>query len=74
MKRNPPSQAVEAALETMAEELHRLYPHLYVQVHRPGRDVPPGAVQLPAVPPVDREPVLDRPALDRWRDDDTLDQ
>jgi hypothetical protein len=70
----PPRGAVEAALETMAEELHRLYPHLNVQVHRSGRYVPPGALELAAVPPVDGEPILDRPARDRRRDDDPLDQ
>jgi hypothetical protein len=70
----PPREAVEAALETMAEELHRLYPHLDVQVHRPGQDAPPGALELPAVPPVDGEPILDRPARNRRRDDDSLDQ
>jgi hypothetical protein len=70
----PSEQVIQAALETMAEELHRLYPHLNVQVHRPGQDAPPGALQLAAVPPDDGEAILDRPARDRRRDDDPLDQ
>jgi hypothetical protein len=74
VKRKPSRKAVEAALETMAEELRRLYPHLDVQVHRPGQPSPPGAVQLPAVPEVDGEAVDDGPARNRRRDDDPLDQ
>jgi hypothetical protein len=71
---DPSAEAVEAALQTMAEELHRLYPHLEVQVLRPGQKLPPGATELPAVPPVDAEPVGDLPARDRRGDDDPLDQ
>jgi hypothetical protein len=70
----PPAQAVEAALATMAEELRRLYPRLDVQVHRPGQEVPAGARRLPAVSPVDVEAVGDRPTGKRRADDDPLDE
>jgi hypothetical protein len=69
-----PATAVEAALETLAEELHRLYPGLEARVHRPGQELPPGAVRLPAVRPDDPEAILDAPAGDGGRDDDPLDQ
>jgi hypothetical protein len=70
----PPPEAVEAALQTLAEELHGQYPHLEVQVLRPGQTLPPGAVRLPAMRPDDVEAILDRPARD-WRgDDDPVDQ
>jgi nitrate/nitrite-specific signal transduction histidine kinase len=61
----PPAKAVEAALETMAEELHRLYPHLEVRVLRPGQKLPAGAIELAAVPEADAEPVGDRSARNR---------
>jgi hypothetical protein len=71
----PPPEAIEAALETLAEEFSREHPGVEARVHRPGRPLPPGAVQLPAVCEDDLpQPVLDRPARDRRRDDDPLDQ
>lgn len=70
----PPPEAVKAALETLAEELHRQYPQLEVLVLRPGQTLPPGAVRLPAMRPDDVEAILDRPAGNRGRDDDPLDQ
>jgi hypothetical protein len=69
----PPREAVEAALEALAEGLRRQYPHLDVQVHRSGQPMPPGAVQLPAMCPDDVEAILDRPAGNRRRDNDPLD-
>jgi hypothetical protein len=68
-----PKKLAAAMLETMADELRRLYPHLDVRVHRPGQKLPPGAVQLPAVDEVDLEAVRDRPARDRRLDDDPRD-
>jgi hypothetical protein len=73
-KNEPPPEAVEAALQTLADELHTQYPHLEVQVLRPGQPLRPGAVRLPAMRPDDVEAILDRPARDRSRDDDPLDQ
>jgi DNA-binding transcriptional LysR family regulator len=69
-----PATAVEAALATLAEELHRLYPGLEARVHRPDQKLPAGAVRLPAVRPDDPEAILDAPAGDGGRDDDPLDQ
>jgi hypothetical protein len=73
-KPSPPPEAVDAALETLAEELHGQYPQLEVQVLRPGQTLPAGAVRLPAMRPDDVEAILDRPARDRRRDADPLDQ
>ena len=70
----PPPEVVEVALETLAEELRRLYPHLEVRVHRPGQRLPPGAAQLPAVDELDREALRGRGADDRGRDHDPGDR
>jgi hypothetical protein len=57
----PPPEAIEAAELALAEELRRLYPDHEVAVHKPGRQLPPGAVHLPAADEADREPPLERP-------------
>jgi hypothetical protein len=61
----PPPEAVQAALEAMAEELMRLRPEWEVRVDREDEPVPPGAVTLPAVLEDDGEPVSRRPARKR---------
>jgi hypothetical protein len=73
-RKKPSRQAVEAALEELAEGLRRRYPHLEVRVHRPGEPLPPGAVYLPALAPGDREAILGLTSRDGGRDDDALDQ
>jgi hypothetical protein len=42
----PPPETVEAALNTIADELRRLQPGLEVLVHRPSQALPTGAVRL----------------------------
>jgi hypothetical protein len=69
----PPPEAVEAALETLAEGLMRAHPEWEVSVHRPGEPLPPGAVVLPAACEDDVEAILGRPARDRRGDDDPVD-
>jgi hypothetical protein len=70
----PPAKAIKAALETLAEEFSREHPGVEARVYRPGQPLPPGAVQLLAVCEDDLEAVVDRPARDRRRDDDAVDQ
>jgi hypothetical protein len=70
----PPLEAVEAALETLADELMRAHPEWIVHVHIPGRRRPAGAVTLPALLEDDVEAILGRPARERRRHDDPVDQ
>jgi hypothetical protein len=70
----PPGEAVQAALETLADELMREHPEWIVRVHRPGEPLPAGAVTLPAMPEDDVEAIRGRPASKRRRDDDPVDQ
>jgi hypothetical protein len=61
----PSEQAIQAALEVIAEELMRLHPEWEVRVHCPGEPLSPGAVTLPAVRENDLEAILGRPARKR---------
>jgi hypothetical protein len=71
---NPPAEAVQAALETLCEELMREHPEWIVRVHRPDQPLPAGAVTLPAMLEDDVEAILGRPARKRRRHDDPVDQ
>jgi hypothetical protein len=73
-RRRVSEEAVQAALETLADELMRAHPEWIVRVHRPEQSRPAGAVTLPALPEDDLEAVLGRAGRDGRRDDDALDQ
>jgi hypothetical protein len=64
-RRKPPPETVEAALETLAEELMRAHPEWEVRIHEPGESLPPGSVVLPAAREDDVEAILGRPARNR---------
>jgi hypothetical protein len=64
-RQKPPPEAVQAALEAMAEELMRLHPEWEVRVHRPGEPLPPGAVTLPAASRDDVDAIRGHPARKR---------
>jgi hypothetical protein len=67
----PSEQAIQAALEVLAEGLMRSHPEWEVRVHSPGEVAAPGAVVLPAAREDDVEALLGRPH--RRGDDDPVD-
>jgi hypothetical protein len=69
----PPPDAVEAALQTLAEGLMRTHPEWEVRVLKPGEDPPPGSVVLPAACEDDVEAILGRPVRKRRGDDNPVD-
>jgi hypothetical protein len=73
-REDPSSEAVQAALETLADELMRVHPEWQARVHHHGNPPPAGAVTLPAMPEHDVEAILGHPARKRRRHDDPVDQ
>jgi hypothetical protein len=61
----PSEKVVQAALETIAEELMRLHPEWEVRVQHPDGPSSPGAVTLPAAREDDVEAILGCPARKR---------
>jgi hypothetical protein len=67
----PSQEAVDRALEALAEGLMRSHPEWEVRVHRPGEAATPGAVVLPAAREDDVEAILGH--SHRRGDDDPVD-
>jgi hypothetical protein len=61
----PSEQAIQAALEVLAEALMRTHPEWEVRIHVPGESLPPGSVVLPAARGDDVEAILGRPTRKR---------